>query len=107
MYNITYIYIYVQRGLASCSPWGHKESDTTGWPNNKNIYVYTYIAFSVELLLNGRHDITLLLSSPGNNDILKKIIIKTTLIMLCVYVFTQSLGLYVCVCERECVCYCL
>ena len=20
-----------QGGLASCSPWGHKESDTTGW----------------------------------------------------------------------------
>ena len=23
-----------QRGLACCSPWHHKELDTTGWPNN-------------------------------------------------------------------------
>ena len=23
-----------QGGLACCSPWGHKESDTTGWLNN-------------------------------------------------------------------------
>ena len=23
-----------QRGLVCCSPWGHKESDTTGWLNN-------------------------------------------------------------------------
>ena len=26
-----------QRGLVCCSPWGHKESDTTGWLNNNNI----------------------------------------------------------------------
>ena len=25
-----------QRGLACCSPWGRKESDTTGWLNNSN-----------------------------------------------------------------------
>ena len=25
-----------QGGLACCSPWGHKESDTTGWLNNNN-----------------------------------------------------------------------
>ena len=25
-----------QRGLACCSPWGHKESDTTWWLNNNN-----------------------------------------------------------------------
>ena len=25
-----------QRGLACCSPWGCKESDTTGWLNNSN-----------------------------------------------------------------------
>ena len=24
-----------QGGLAWCSPWGHKESDMTGWLNNK------------------------------------------------------------------------
>ena len=23
-----------QGGLACCSPWGHRESDTTGWLNN-------------------------------------------------------------------------
>ena len=26
-----------QGGLACCSPWNHKESDTTGWLNNNNI----------------------------------------------------------------------
>ena len=26
-----------QGGLACCSPWGHKELDTTGRLNNKNI----------------------------------------------------------------------
>ena len=26
-----------QGGLACCSPWGHKESDTTGRLNNNNI----------------------------------------------------------------------
>ena len=25
-------------GLACCSPWFHKESDTTWQPNNKSIY---------------------------------------------------------------------
>ena len=25
-----------QRSLACCSPWGHKESDTTEWLNNNN-----------------------------------------------------------------------
>ena len=26
-----------QGGLAHCSPWGCKESDMTGWPNNNNV----------------------------------------------------------------------
>ena len=25
-----------QKSLAGCSPWGHKESDTTEWQNNSN-----------------------------------------------------------------------
>ena len=25
-----------QGGLVCCSPWGHKESDTTEWLNNNN-----------------------------------------------------------------------
>ena len=27
-----------QGGLACCSPWGHKESDTTEWLNNNNLF---------------------------------------------------------------------
>ena len=30
-----------QEGLACCSPWGHKELDTTGWLNN-NISLFIY-----------------------------------------------------------------
>ena len=29
-----------QRSLACCSPWGRKESDTTGWLNNNILDVY-------------------------------------------------------------------
>ena len=29
-----------QGGLVSYSPWGHKESDTTGQLNNNNMYIY-------------------------------------------------------------------
>jgi len=29
-----------QEGLACCSPWGHKDSDTTEWLDNDNKYVY-------------------------------------------------------------------
>ena len=32
-----------QGGLACCSPWGHKESDTTGQQNNNNIHVHTAV----------------------------------------------------------------
>ena len=32
------------KDLACCSPWGHKESDITGWHNN-NTHTYTYIHF--------------------------------------------------------------
>ena len=28
-----------QRGLACCSPWGHKKSDTTGWLNDNKVYM--------------------------------------------------------------------
>ena len=54
-----------QRGLACCSPWGHKESDTTGQLNNNNscfvvlctfvyskvnqLYVYMYPLFLISL----------------------------------------------------------
>ena len=30
-----------QRGLACCSPWGSKESDMTGQPNNNNSIIFT------------------------------------------------------------------
>ena len=29
-----------QGSLVCCSPWGHKESDTTEWLNNNNIHVH-------------------------------------------------------------------
>ena len=32
------------KDLACCSPWGHKESDITGWHNN-NTHTYIYIHF--------------------------------------------------------------
>ena len=28
-----------QEGLVCCSPWGHKESDTTGGLNNNNFFI--------------------------------------------------------------------
>ena len=28
-----------QGSLACCSPWGHKQLDTSEWPNNKLVYV--------------------------------------------------------------------
>ena len=35
-----------QGGLACCSPWGFKESDTT-WQLNNNVYIYIYICICV------------------------------------------------------------
>ena len=32
-----------QRGLECYSPWGRKESDTTGQPNNNNSIIFTLI----------------------------------------------------------------
>ena len=31
------------KNLWCCSPWGHKESDTTEWLNNQTIYMYVCI----------------------------------------------------------------
>ena len=45
-----------QGSLAWCSPWGHKESDTTEWLNNNNIYkrfsLIEYTSSSFILILN-------------------------------------------------------
>ena len=32
-----------QGGLACCSPWGHKESDTTEQLNNSKIHLHVYM----------------------------------------------------------------
>ena len=32
-----------QRGMECYSPWGRKESDTTGQPNNNNSIIFTLI----------------------------------------------------------------
>ena len=37
-----------QGSLACCSPWGHKESATTGWPNN---YCWRYIYVFHKLII--------------------------------------------------------
>ena len=37
-----------QGSLACCSPWGHKELDTTYWLNNNNHYKVVF--FSITLL---------------------------------------------------------
>ena len=37
-----------QGGLACCSPWGHKESDTTEWLSNNNLEEVT---FEIDFLL--------------------------------------------------------
>ena len=34
--------VRVQRGLVCCSPWGHKQSDTTEWLNNKLLPNYLH-----------------------------------------------------------------
>ena len=34
-----------QKGLACCSPWGSKESDTTGRLNNNHLTLYTLFCF--------------------------------------------------------------
>ena len=42
-----------QESLACCSPWGHKESDTTEWLNYDNKYVYlNAINFPLLILFN-------------------------------------------------------
>ena len=41
-----------QGSLACCSPWGHKESDTTEWLNNKKIFnIYTSLWFASQTSL--------------------------------------------------------
>ena len=40
-----------QGSLVCCSPWGHKESDVTQWPNNNNII--TIIKFSFFSIIFG------------------------------------------------------
>ena len=79
MYNITYVYMYINTCTGRPSVLQSMGSQRVGhdWvtEQHEHICMYIYRIF-VELLLNGRHDVTLLLSSPGNNDILKKIIIK-------------------------------
>ena len=38
-----------QGGLVCCSPWSHKESDTTGWLNNNNAYTYALIHLKFQI----------------------------------------------------------
>ena len=44
-----------QRSLASCSPWGRKESDTTERPNNKQPILARALMTVKELQLTRQH----------------------------------------------------
>jgi len=54
-----------QGGLSCCSPWGHKESDTTERLNNTTIYILMIQMLKNQLIIQSRKkkDLT-------NNDIL-------------------------------------
>ena len=52
-----------QRGLACCSTWGHKESDTTGWLNNKLGLINWFFTKTVTRYINNDQIWGLLLQS--------------------------------------------